>query len=77
MVVLLCGLFGAGDCYTVCGLFCAGDCYTVYGCMMQVVVLARVVIDRDQVMLTASGVSALVNILKGEREDNALILAGG
>ena len=34
------------------------------------------IVDKDQVELTATGVSALVNILRGDRHDNAVILAG-
>ena len=43
--------------------------------LLQVVILARVIVDRDQVYLTADGVTKLVNILKSE-DETAVILAG-
>ena len=41
----------------------------------QVVVLARVIVDVNQVTLTAEGVTRLVRILRSQ-DDNAVILAG-
>ena len=38
-------------------------------------VLARVIVDRDQVDLTAHGVKALVSVLRSD-DDNAVILSG-
>ena len=43
--------------------------------ILQVVILARVIVDRDQVYLTADGVTKLVNILKS-KDETAVILAG-
>ena len=42
--------------------------------MLQTVVLARVIVDVDQVTLTAKGVTALVNVLHSQ-DDKAVILA--
>ena len=39
------------------------------------VILARVIVDVDQVTLTAEGVTRLVRILRSQ-DDNAVILAG-
>ncbi|XP_063964781.1 ankyrin and armadillo repeat-containing protein-like isoform X3 [Lytechinus pictus] len=41
----------------------------------QIVVLARVIVDRDQVSLSAEGVTRLVGLLKSENQ-NTVILAG-
>ena len=41
----------------------------------QIVVLARVIVDVDQVALTAEGVTQLVKVLRSD-DDNAIILAG-
>ena len=38
-------------------------------------VLARVIVDVDQVTLTAEGVTQLVKVLRSD-DDNAIILAG-
>lgn len=43
------------------------------GCF-QIVVLSRVIIDQDQVTLTARGVSMLVDMVRSE-DDNAVVLA--
>ena len=52
-------------------------CYTsLTSCQhLQVVILARVIVDRDQVYLTADGVTKLVNILKS-KDETAVILSG-
>lgn len=42
---------------------------------LQIVVLARVIVDRDQVSLSAEGVTKLVGLLKSENA-NTVILAG-
>ena len=42
---------------------------------LQMVILARVIVDVDQVTLTAEGVTRLVRILRSQ-DDNAVILAG-
>ena len=41
----------------------------------QMVVLARVITDMDQVTITAKGVSTLINILNA-KDDNIIILTG-
>ena len=43
--------------------------------LAQIVVLARVIVDQDQVNLTADGVTQLTSVLKSD-DDNAVILAG-
>ncbi len=53
--------------------------FVIYTCLLpvpsQVIILARVIVDRDQVSLTADAITALVRILKSS-DDNAVILAG-
>ncbi|KAK7484931.1 hypothetical protein BaRGS_00023851, partial [Batillaria attramentaria] len=46
------------------------QCYAAF----QIVVLARVIVDQDQVTLTAQGITVLVNKLHS-KEDNVLVLA--
>lgn len=41
----------------------------------QLVVLARVIVDSDQVTLTATGITKLVKMLQSS-DDNVVILAG-
>ncbi len=41
----------------------------------QVVVLARVIVDRDQVYLTADAITKLVSLLRSS-DESAVILAG-
>ena len=45
------------------------------GIFFQIVVLARVIVDRDQVSLTAEGVTSLVELLQS-KVDNVIILSG-
>ncbi|KAL8620460.1 hypothetical protein ACOMHN_048393 [Nucella lapillus] len=47
------------------------QCYAAF----QVVVLARVIVDQDQVELTARGITQLVNKLQGPGEDKVVVLA--
>lgn len=42
---------------------------------LQIVVLARVIVDRDQVSLSAEGVTRLVMLLKST-DENTIILSG-
>ena len=42
---------------------------------LQIVVLARVIVDHDQVSLTALGVTKVTEVLRSD-DDNAVILAG-
>lgn len=50
------------------------DEYFVSYSAFQIVVLARVIVDQDQVNLTAEGVTLLVSNLKS-KDDNAIVLA--
>ncbi|XP_038077595.1 ankyrin and armadillo repeat-containing protein-like isoform X2 [Patiria miniata] len=50
------------------------ESYQAHGAF-QIVVLARVILDRDQVSLSAEGVTTLVRLLKSQ-DDNTVILAG-
>lgn len=51
------------------------NCSLLTKSVFQIVVLSRVIVDRDQVELTAEGVKALVKVLSSD-DDNAIILAG-
>lgn len=45
-----------------------------HSCALQIVVLARVIVDEDQVLLTARGITLLVDKLNSE-DDKVIILA--